>query len=185
MHETTDHTDDKSNTPTAETPPSTLSEAEQLRALADKTPIKKTRSAIRKVIELRDVLTEERCRGRTSDDLAELLAQAGINITPGTLRNYLADIDRAILALESDGNAAPSDAAIHRRLNEIVNAARASATPQEPRQNHTDSEVTKPAQAKLLNPQHTTISRPICQANALTGSSIANASLTRKRNREL
>lgn len=181
MNHDTEHSEDRPNTPT---PPPALSQADQLRALAEQTPIKKTNTAIRKVIELRDALTEERCRGRTSDGLAALLAAAGINITPGTLRNYLADIDRAVLALESDGNAAPSDADIHKRVNEIVKAARTSATSEQLEQGPADAEVSKPAQTKLQNPQHTTVSRPTRQVPALTGSPIANASLTRKRNRE-
>lgn len=181
MHHDTEHSDDRPNTPT---PAPALSQAEQLRALADKTPIKKTNTAISKIIELRDVLTEERCRGRTSDGLAELLAEAGVNITPGTLRNYLADIDRAILALESEGNAAPSDSDIHHKVNEIVKAARTSATSEAVEQYPADADVSKPAETMLQDPQHRTVSRPTRQADARNGSRIANASLIRKRNRE-
>lgn len=179
MHHDTEHPDDGPNTP-----PPALSQADRLRSLAEQTPIKKTNTAISKIIELRDVLTEERCRGRTSDGLAELLAEAGVNITPGTLRNYLADIDRAILALESEGNAAPSDADIHRKVNQIVKAARTSATSEAVEQYPADADVSKPAQAMLQDPQHRTVSRPTRQAPALIGSPFANASLTRKRNRE-
>lgn len=157
---------------------------DRLRKRAEQEPIKKTSSALLQIIEIRDFLIDERLRGRTSDDLARFLASEGINITPGTLRNYRAQIERAIIALEDEGNTAPSTNDIHRRINAFEKAARTSGTSEAPGQYPTDAEVSKPAHVKPQNPQHTTVSPPTLQTNALTGSPIANNALTRKPNRK-
>lgn len=170
--------------PAPDTPVEALSFEARVRARAKEKPIKKTRPALLQIIEIRNVLIDERLRGRTSDDLAGILASEGINITPGTLRNYLAQIGRAIVALENERKEKPSNADIHRMVNAIEKAARTSGASEAPGQDPTDAEVSKPAHTKLQIPQHTTVSPPTLQTVALTGSPIANDSLTRKPNRK-
>lgn len=167
-------------------PPAPDTQAEErsfearVRARAEEKPIKKTRSALLQIIKIRGFLIDERLRGRTSDDLAEILASEGINITPGTLRNYRAQIERATIALENEGKEKPSNADIHRMVNAMDKAARTSGASEAPGQYPNDTEVSKPAHVKPQNPQHTTVSSPTLQTNALTGSPIANDALTRK-----
>lgn len=75
----------------------------------------KTRSvsALRKLIEAYPALTKLRADGMSCEDLAKILEQERIHVTPGTIRNYRAKIGSAISALEASGNYDRSVDTIH------------------------------------------------------------------------
>ena len=109
---------------------------ERLRLRAEKTAPDKVPAAICKVIEVRRVLTEQRLRGHSWASLTQMLADEGLNLTAGTLRNYLAQIGHAEDILCASGNADPSDAQIHGALRQSQ-ARRPAASCLQPAKNIT------------------------------------------------
>lgn len=103
--------------------------AERLRRRAAETEPDKTPPVIRKIIEVRRVIVEQRLRGHSWSGLAGMLAHEGLNLADGTLRNYMAQIRRAEAQLHSAGNANPSDAEIHASMRQKQAAPRCSVTP--------------------------------------------------------
>ncbi len=91
---------------------------ERLRLLADATAPDKTPSAICKIIEVRRFIAEQRLRGHSWAALARMLAQEGLNLAAGSLRNYMAQIGRAEEHLHASGNSDPSDSEIHAALRQ-------------------------------------------------------------------
>jgi hypothetical protein len=106
-----------------------------LRERAAANPIEKSKNVLRELIEARDSLAELRAEGRSSEKIQELLEAEQVHATAGTVRNYRAQICRAIEALELDGNSAPTDDEIHQmvirlaraRLTEIPSSQNSSA----------------------------------------------------------
>ncbi|PWR01270.1 hypothetical protein DKT77_17840 [Meridianimarinicoccus roseus] len=86
----------------------------RLKERAKSVPAQKSRPIIRDVIEAREELADLRREGYTSEDLADLLRAQGIHLAPGTLRNYMAQIARAVAVLDTRGNHDPSVDDIHR-----------------------------------------------------------------------
>lgn len=157
----------------------------RVRARAEEKPIKKTRSALLQIIKIRGFLIDERLRGRTSDDLAEILASEGINITPGTLRNYRAQIERATIALENEGNTAPSTNDIHRMLNALEKAARTLGTSKAQQASHNPADQTlKPDALAHVTPKKAEASSQIPHQNRLA-TQMPNTSVTRQKGRNL
>ncbi len=91
---------------------------ERLRLLADATAPDKTPPTIRKIIEVRRFIAEQRLRGHSWSALAGMLAQEGLNLAEGSLRNYMAQIGRAEALLHNAGNSNPSDVEIHAALRQ-------------------------------------------------------------------
>lgn len=91
---------------------------ERLRLLAEATAPDKTPPLICKIIEVRRVIAEQRLRGHSWSALAGMLAQEGLNLADGTLRNYMAQIGHAEAQLHDAGNPTPSDAEIHTALRQ-------------------------------------------------------------------
>lgn len=96
---------------------------ERLRQRAERMVPDKAPAAICKVIEVRRVLAEQRHRGHSWASLAQMLADEGLNLTAGTLRNYMAQIGRAEAHLYNAGNPEPSDCEIHKALRQMQAAS--------------------------------------------------------------
>jgi len=92
--------------------------SERLRRRAETMQPDKRLPIIRRIIEVRIVLAEQRGRGLSWAALADLLGNEGVHVSAGTLRNYMRQIGRAERALLEAGNASPSDAEIHARLHQ-------------------------------------------------------------------
>lgn len=92
----------------------TLSERLKVRA-ASLDPDKAT-ATIFKIIEARHVIAEQRLRGLSWAALTRLLAEEGVNLSEGTLRNYVRMIGSAEAALQAKGNPEPTDKEIHASL---------------------------------------------------------------------
>ena len=69
-----------------------------------------------KIIEARCVIAEQRLRGVSWAALTRLLAEEGVNLSEGTLRNYARMIGAAEAALRTKGNPDPTDKEIHAAL---------------------------------------------------------------------
>lgn len=106
-------------------PDNSTSLSERLRERAAANPIEKSKNVLRELIEARDSLAELRAEGRSSEKIQELLEAEQVHATAGTIRNYRAQIHRAIEALELSGNSAPTDEEIHQM---IILLARARMT---------------------------------------------------------
>lgn len=76
----------------------------------------KPQPMLRRIIEVRSVLAEQHLRGLSWTALADLLAAEGLNLTAGTLRNYMNEIGHVVDHLRAQGHADPSDAEIHAAL---------------------------------------------------------------------
>lgn len=87
--------------------------SERLRRRAETMQPDKRLPIVRRIIEVRIVLAEQRQRGLSWSALADLLGNEGIHVSAGTLRNYMRQIGRAESALREAGNASPSDAEIY------------------------------------------------------------------------
>lgn len=81
-----------------------------------------------RIVELRRVLSQLKLSGFSWGMLARLLAEEGLHISPGTLRNYMRLIGLAEARLHGLGQIAPSDAEIHAALR-LVRAAPAARRP--------------------------------------------------------
>lgn len=112
---------------------------ERLRQRAEETVPDKVPAAICQVIEVRGVLAEQRHRGHSWASLAQMLADVGLNLTAGTLRNYMAQIGRAEAYLHNAGNPEPSDCEIHAALRRMQ-----AASPPQPTKIITPSARTSP-----------------------------------------
>lgn len=88
-----------------------LSERLKIRA-AGLEPDKAT-ATIFKIIEARSVIAEQRLRGLSWAALTRLLAEEGVNLSEGTLRNYARMIGGAEADLRAKGNPEPTDKEIH------------------------------------------------------------------------
>ena len=109
-----------------------LSERLKMRA-AGLVPDRAT-ATIFKIIEARHVIAEQRLRGLSWAALTRLLAEEGVNLSEGTLRNYVRMIGSAEAALQAKGNPEPTDKEIHASLYASRTAAPSQlrATPQKP-----------------------------------------------------
>lgn len=87
--------------------------ADRLRNRAASTRPDKRPPVIMQIIPVRIVIAEQRDRGLSWEVLADLLAAEGVNLSPGTLRNYIALIAKSIASLRAVGNTSPSDVEIH------------------------------------------------------------------------
>lgn len=105
----------------------TLSERLKLRA-ASLDPDKAT-ATIFKIVEARHVIAEQRLRGLSWAALTRLLAEEGVNLSEGTLRNYVRMIGSAEAALQAKGNPEPTDKEIHASLYAPRTAALATPAP--------------------------------------------------------
>ena len=101
--------------------PNSLSARLRKRAAAN--PIAKSKNVLLELIEARDTLKELRAGGHSSETIQELLEAEKVHATAGTIRNYRAQIDRAIEALELEGNSAPTDDQIHKMVIRLAAAA--------------------------------------------------------------
>lgn len=101
--------------------------AERLRKRAEALRPDKQPPVIRKIIEVRSVIAQERLRGRSWNALSDLLKAEGIHLTPGTLRNYMALIGQAETALRDAGTLSPGDDDIHAALRHPVSRPRTAA----------------------------------------------------------
>lgn len=183
MYQETEEAED--GPPTQDTPVEPLSFEDRVRARAKAMPRKKTKSAILQIIEIRGLLNDERRSGRTSDHLARILADEGLSVAPGTLRNYLSQIERAILALQSEGNTAPSDADIHRMVNAMEKALRNSVTP-EPRQaSYRSADQTRKPDVPAHVPQKKAEAFSQNSQQNRLATHMPNASVTRRKGRKL
>lgn len=111
--------------------------SERLRRRAETMQPDKRLPIIRRIIEVRIVLAEQRGRGLSWAALADLLGNEGVHVSAGTLRNYMRQIGRAERALLEAGNASPSDAQIHARLHQqgtLIPSVRSRISPQPQRQ---------------------------------------------------
>lgn len=102
---------------------------ERLRERAEGTVPDKVPAAICQVIEVRRVLSEQRLRGHSWASLAQMLADVGLNLTAGTLRNYMRQIGRAEAYLHDAGKSDASDSEIHAALRRMQAAPRRPAAP--------------------------------------------------------
>ena len=90
--------------------------AQRLKERAKLMPNARRPSALRQLIEARCVLVELRSDGMSSEQLQKLLEHEGIHLASGTIRNYLAQIDRAIRTLDAMDNSDPDDDEIHKMV---------------------------------------------------------------------
>lgn len=104
-----------------------LSERLKMRA-ASFDPDKAT-ATIFKIIEARHVIAEQRLRGLSWAALTRLLAEEGVNLSEGTLRNYARMIGAAEADVRAKGNPEPTDKEIHASLHAPRNAALATPSP--------------------------------------------------------
>ena len=102
-----------------------MSREDRIRARARAQPVNKKETFIRELISFHRFILEERCKGRPTEQLKQLLDEDGLHMSEGTLRNYIPQIERSIAALHSLGNKNPSDDEIHRELIEQAKARRA------------------------------------------------------------
>lgn len=149
-----------------------LSERLKMRA-ASFDPDKAT-ATIFKIIEARHVIAEQRLRGLSWAALTRLLAEEGVNLSEGTLRNYARMIGAAEAALRTKGNPEPTDKEIHASLYAPRNAALAApprmlTLPQKP----------PPSAPALFGEQQSTPPRPDLSQPP------ARSSVNRNQDREL
>lgn len=90
---------------------------ERLKARAATLQPDKSAKTISRIIEVRDVLAQQRMRGLSWAALTGLLESEGVCLAEGTLRNYMRMIGQAEAALRAVGNPAPSDQDIHAALH--------------------------------------------------------------------
>lgn len=90
--------------------------SERLKMRAASLPPDKPVATILRIIEARSVLAEQRLRGMSWAALTRLLAEEGVNLSDGTLRNYMRMIGAAEAALRAGGMAEPTDREIHAAL---------------------------------------------------------------------
>lgn len=80
------------------------------------TPTKDLRSLLVRVIECRAEIWQFRHRELSVEEIAEILAEEGLHISPRTLSNYIGDIGKAEKALADAGNANPTDTEIRAEI---------------------------------------------------------------------
>lgn len=143
-----------------------LSERIQKRAqtrLPDKQP-----PVIRKIIEARSVIAQQRLRGQSWHALADILEAEGVHLGAGTLRNYMAKIGKAEISLQDAGTPLPTDDEIHAALRQPQTKGAVAPGP-----------APHPAPGVQAGVQPSTPHAPSRPHSALP-----NASVTRKLNRE-
>lgn len=91
----------------------------RMRNRRDRMTPRRKHSAVSQVVELSECIREHRALGYSWDQIAELLADEGIFLTPGTLRNCMRLLEKAASALARDGVAEPSDAALLEKYREL------------------------------------------------------------------
>ncbi|WP_370233023.1 hypothetical protein, partial [Hyphomonas sp.] len=89
---------------------------ERMQERLSDTPAKDRRSLLVKVIECRAEIWQFRHRELSVEEIAEILAEEGLHISPRTLSNYIGDIGKAEKALADAGNANPTDAEIRAEI---------------------------------------------------------------------
>lgn len=105
--------------------------SERLKMRAASFDSDKATATIVKIIEARHVIAEQRLRGLSWAALTRLLAEEGVNLSEGTLRNYARMIGAAEAGVRAKGNTEPTDNEIHASLYAPRNAA--VATRSQPR----------------------------------------------------
>jgi hypothetical protein len=111
--------------------------AERFRELARTAEIRTPARLLPSIIRCRETIADLRRRGADWPGIASLLADVGIRISPGTLRNYQARIDRAVacLAAETPGTP-PSPEDIDALCRRLARTAAPPAAPAPPRPRH-------------------------------------------------
>jgi hypothetical protein len=132
----------------------------------------KATATIFKIIEARRVIAEQRLRGLSWAALTRLLAEEGVNLSEGTLRNYARMIGVAEADVRTKGNLEPTDKEIHASL--YAPRTVALATPSQLR-----SIPQKPSAPTLFVKQHNTPPRPDLSPPR------ARSSVNRNQDREL
>ncbi len=110
-------------------PTAAASLAAQFAAQIDATMPDKKPPIIMAIIEVKSDITEQRRRGYSWNALTGLLAAMGVHTTAGTLRNYIAMIGNAELALRAAGNATPTDREIYEAIRNPPSPAKQSQLP--------------------------------------------------------
>lgn len=87
--------------------------SERLKTRAARLQPDKAIATVAKIIEARKVIAEQRLRGLSWAALNRLLAEEGVNLSEGTLRNYARMIGTAEAFLRGKGNNEPTDTEIH------------------------------------------------------------------------
>jgi len=83
--------------------------AERIEMRAQEVHPDKASPVISKIIEARGAIVQERLRGHSWAHLVDILAAEGVNLSQGTLRNYMAKIGRAEAALKDKGVLSPTN----------------------------------------------------------------------------
>lgn len=93
---------------------------------AEETEPDKAPPLLRKIIEIRGFINLQRGRGHSWRSLTQMMAKEHLNLTEGTLRNYMAQIAKAEAELHAAGKVEPTVSDIHGALR------RPPATPPRP-----------------------------------------------------